>query len=226
MHFKKILSVTVLAASLMFTIPAVVHADEPAGSTEQTVVGWGSDAIGSFYTTSDGTKATGFFNINGSIYYFGSDGYLFRPASQGVMNISKNLYYFSADGTIRTGLFSVKTARRTIWYYAGSNYQLFTNKTLSMNGNVYCFGENGQSLEKGLHKLNGKKYLTDNAGIAKTGRQKYNGKVYFFGSDGVMFSGGWKNVDGHWRYFNADGSMAVNAVVGGCKVNQDGIIIN
>ena len=60
MHFKKILSVTVLAASLMFTIPAVVHADEPAGSTEQTVVGWGSDAIGSFYTTSDGTKATGF----------------------------------------------------------------------------------------------------------------------------------------------------------------------
>ena len=227
MHFKKLLSVTVLATSLMISMPAVVHADEPADSTGQTANGWSSDASGSFYVTPDGKKATGFCTIDGKVYYFDADGYLFKPASGGVMTISKKLYYFSADGTVKTGLFSVKTAKRTVWYYAGSNYQLFTGKTLSMNGKVYCFGEDGQSLGKGLHKLNGKKYLTDNSGIAKTGRQKYNGKVYFFGSDGAMIVGK-VTYNGKLYFTKKNGVLAKKGwVTSGKKtyyVNSDGTL--
>ena len=39
---------------------------------------------------------------------------------------------------------------------------------------------------------------------------------------GKMFSGGWKQIDGKWYYFYADGSMAVSTKVDGYEVGADG----
>lgn len=122
----------------------------------------------------------------------------------------------------------------TGWWYAYSNgtWPSAGWAYLYYNGRYdwYYFDPKGY-MKDGWIEIGGKWYylhkLYDGRrGYMYTGLRQIDGKIYFFGSDGVMFSGGWKNVDGHWRYFNADGSMAVNAVVGGCKVNQDGIIIN
>ena len=39
---------------------------------------------------------------------------------------------------------------------------------------------------------------------------------------GTMFAGGWKQIDGKWYYFYADGSMAVSTKVDGYEVGADG----
>ena len=39
---------------------------------------------------------------------------------------------------------------------------------------------------------------------------------------GKMFSGGWKQINGKWYYFYADGSMAVSTKVDGYEVGADG----
>ena len=135
------------------------------------------------------------------------------------------------SGTVREGRWMQND---TGWWYAYSNgtWPSAGWAYLYYNGRYewYYFDPKGY-MKDGWIEIGGKWYylhkLYDGRrGYMYTGLRQIDGKIYFFGSDGVMFSGGWKNVDGHWRYFNADGSMAVNAAVGGCKVNQDGIIIN
>ncbi len=228
MHFKKILPVTFLAASLLFAMPAAVHATGTSpDATEQTTAGWKSDDKGSFYMMQNGSRAVGFCTIDNKLYFFNADGYLYKPAKAGSTAINGNYYYFLTDGSIKTGLFSVKGSKNTYWYYAGSNAQLFVNRTLSMGGKIYCFGPNGRTLAKGLQTLNGKKYLIGSDGIARTGRQKYKGKVYFFGSDGAMLTGkvtyngqlyftnkngtlrkkGWVTSGGKTYYVNSDGTL-------------------
>ena len=39
---------------------------------------------------------------------------------------------------------------------------------------------------------------------------------------GVMFAGGWKQIDGKWYYFYTDGSMAVNTTIDGYTIGSDG----
>ena len=72
-----------------------------------------------------------------------------------------------------------------------------------------------------LHKL-----YDGRRGYMYTGLRQIDGKSISSAATVLCSPADGRMWDGHWRYFNADGSMAVNAVVGGCKVNQDGIIIN
>ena len=39
---------------------------------------------------------------------------------------------------------------------------------------------------------------------------------------GMMFAGGWKQIDGKWYYFYADGMMAVNTTIDGYTIGSDG----
>ena len=39
---------------------------------------------------------------------------------------------------------------------------------------------------------------------------------------GMMFAGGWKQIDGKWYYFYTDGTMAVNTIIDGYTIGSDG----
>ena len=39
---------------------------------------------------------------------------------------------------------------------------------------------------------------------------------------GMMFAGGWKQIDGKWYYFYTDGTMAVNTTIDGYTIGSDG----
>ena len=43
---------------------------------------------------------------------------------------------------------------------------------------------------------------------------------------GKMFSGGWKQIDGKWYYFYADGQMAANTTIEGRTLGPDGAEIS
>ena len=227
MHFKKILSASILASALIFCIPQAIYAAPDAKTETPVTYGWNSDALGRFFLTENGSRATGFCSIDQKVYYFDPDGYLFTPSQEGVMYLAQKPYYFLADGSVKTGLFSIKSESGISWYYAGANYQLFTNRTITLGGKIYCFGANGKSLPKGLQALNGKKYLISASGTAKTGRRKYKGKTYFFDSTGAMMIGkvtyknktyftkangtlakkGWVTSNGKTYYLNSNGTL-------------------
>ena len=212
MHFKKILSASILASALIFCIPQAIYAAPDAKTETPVTYGWNSDALGRFFLTENGSRAKGFCSIGQKVYYFDPDGYLFTPSQEGVMYLAQKPYYFLADGSVKTGLFSIKSESGISWYYAGANYQLFTNRTITLGGKIYCFGANGKSLPKGLQALNGKKYLISASGTAKTGRRKYKGKTYFFDSTGAMMIG--KVTYKNKTYFTkANGTLAKKGLV-------------
>ena len=124
MHFKKILSASILASALIFCIPQAIYAAPDAKTETPVTYGWNSDALGRFFLTENGSRATGFCSIDQKVYYFDPDGYLFTPSQEGVMYLAQKPYYFLADGSVKTGLFSIKSESGISWYYAGANYQL------------------------------------------------------------------------------------------------------
>ena len=109
MHFKKILSASILASALIFCIPQAIYAAPDAKTETPVIYGWNSDALGRFFLTENGSRATGFCSIDQKVYYFDPDGYLFTPSQEGVMYLAQKPYYFLADGSVKTGLFSIKS---------------------------------------------------------------------------------------------------------------------
>lgn len=48
-------------------------------------------------------------------------------------------------------------------------------------------------------------------------------KCYYFTKDGIMIFGRWREIDGKWYYFNADGSLAVSTKIDEYEVDEDGV---
>ncbi len=59
-------------------------------------------------------------------------------------------------------------------------------------------------------------------GKAATGWLYDDKQWYWLGESGWMFHGGWKQIDGKWYYFYADGPMAANTVIDGRQIGSDG----
>ena len=84
----------------------------------------------------------------------------------------------------------------------GATMQTLTNAT-------YCF-KDGNMLTGWIKTIDEKWYFLENAKNANEGQMVY----------------GWKQIDGKWYYFTADGSMLVNAVTpDGRLVGADGVVI-
>lgn len=54
-----------------------------------------------------------------------------------------------------------------------------------------------------------------------TGWVFYNNKWYYTDSAGAMQSG-WRQIKENWYYFNSDGAMAVNTIINGFFIDEDG----
>lgn len=55
MHFKKILSASILASALIFCIPQAIYAAPDAKTETPVTYGWNSDALGRFFLTENGS---------------------------------------------------------------------------------------------------------------------------------------------------------------------------
>lgn len=225
MYFHKGIPALLLTAGLTLLPVSIVSADVTAPPADTSVTpqnGWGQDTQGKFYTTPDGSRAAGLYTVDGHIYFFRENGYLYLPESAHAIAFQDNYYYVKTDGTVKTGLFSARSSDGIYWYFANSKGKLTVKKVRNINGSVYCFGAKGRTLSPGLRRLNGKKYLIGTNGIAKVGRQKYNDKVYFFGKNGAMLTGRFKYED--TLYFtNKKGTLAKK---GWAKSNSKSYYVN
>jgi len=199
------------------TASGTTSATQTQGWQEQSGVWYYKYADGSIQTNSwlvldnvsyrfdeNGKMVTGWFLLDSDIYYMDSQGVM----STGWKKIDNSWYYFYPDNGYEAPMGAAATGWQVI------------------DGYYYCFTSQG-AMEKGWICETGKwYYLNSIAGNLEGAMLKgwiiRNGYTYFTGEDGVMMTG-WQKIDGNWYYFNEDGSMAVNTVISGYKLDEDGI---
>ena len=196
---------------------------------------WVSTSRGRMHYT--GEKAdVGLVRINGSYYYFGTDGIM----RTGIQSIGGKRYMFGSDGVMLTGWQSaggkrylldtngvMQTGWRKVsgkWYYLAADGVMQT-KWKKVGKSWYFFGTDGVMRTKWLKQ--GKTWYYLGTGGAMQTKWKKVGKAwYFFGTDGAMRSG-WKKVGGKWYYF-AGGAMKTGWLKSGKTwyyFNKDGEMV-
>ncbi|CAK1248758.1 KxYKxGKxW signal peptide domain-containing protein [Fructobacillus evanidus] len=138
-----------------------------------------------YYTGADGRAVQGVQNINGKLYYFGSDGTFFMRTNQEVNN-NGTIYYANADGSLtpKEGyIWDGSPANGGYRWYEDS--QLYTGFRYYM-GTYYWFVD-GVRQNQGWRQAWGLTYWTDADGRAVQGNQSIDGKNYYFGNDSTYF---------------------------------------
>ena len=81
--------------------------------------------------------------------------------------------------------------------------------------------ESGKWLANSWLIHEGKSYHLDENGVFQHGWTPIDGSVYYLLPDGGYYTG-WQLIDGSIYYFDADGKLAVNTVVEGHRIGEDG----
>ena len=87
--------------------------------------------------------------------------------------------------------------------------------------------EDSKELKNTVVKINGNTYAFDKDGVMKTG-WKYENKVWNYyntkgnGTEGAMAIDRWKKVGNNWYFFEKDGKMAADQMIGKYYVNKSG----
>lgn len=151
-----------------------------------------------------GKMVTGWYVLDEDIYYMAADGSMVM----GWQKINNTWYYFYPDN----GYAAPKGAAATDWQVVDGYYRYFTAQGAMVKGWINQAGRwyYLNELEGNLEGAMLKGFITR------------NGKTYYTGEDGVMLTG-WQKIEGSWRYFYEDGTMAMNTVIDGFPVDEDGV---
>lgn len=114
-------------------------------------------------------------NVNGKIYYFRPNTYVYT----GWMNYQGGRYYFNGNGQLQTGWQKIGSCR---FYFDPDTGRMVTGKAL-IEGKYYYFSQNGV-MQTGLKKVGQLYYYMD----PKTGELAINKWVgrYYFGNAGQL----------------------------------------
>ena len=147
--------------------------------------GWLGDGVNLFYTDpADGHLYKGLSTIGEKQYYFWQNGLLYK----GLLPLDGKVYLFGEDGAMYHGFYADPTA--------GMRY----------------FKADGSMAADELLTVDQKQYYFNAAGLMAVGLTGVAGQTYLFGADGSMQFGWYTDMTG-MRYFQADGTMAVNTTL-------------
>lgn len=206
------------------SMPALVTLD-PMNMDAIIKTGWEEDESDrKYYYDTDGTRVTGWAEIDGKKYYFNDDGVM----QTGAQKIEGKVYYFNADGVMQTGVLKLNGkvyyldpetgAMHTGWLtYEGKRY-FFDGKgvmqtgVVEVAGQTYYFNGNGTQKTGVFKTTKGVFYLNpDNNGAMHIGWIEYGKYRYYFDVNGKMVTGA-KMIDGEIYYFNKSGQMQIGTV--------------
>ena len=156
----------------------------PSNGEKDISDGW-NDKRTSYYVS--GEAVTGIQRIEGKLYYFDADGFLYKK--HGKAKIEGKTYYFDdKDYSLKTGAVKVKN---TYYYFMQATGEMY-------KGN-------------GVEKVEGKYYLFTNKGALKSGwyRDAKN-KRYYFDKKSFAAMIGWNYVGEYKFYFDKKGQLLQN----------------
>ena len=124
------------AQGVEFVLSDVLAIAEPTG-TYVTKFGWNQDKAGNwvYLKDSEGTKATGWVNENGSWYYLGQDGVMKKWWVQ----VEGTWYYLNGSGAMQTGWLNDNGT----WYYLEASGALKVNQWFEVGGKWYHVDASG-----------------------------------------------------------------------------------
>ena len=150
---------------------------------------------------SDGVMYTGFQQIDGETYFFLSDGTM----ADGWQEIQGSRFYFRENGTLVTGWLCLDDGQ----FYLDADGAAVSGPT-EVNGTVYLFNGDG-CLTSGWVDLDGKRCYGDADGRPVTGWQDLDGGRFCFDESGYQITG-WLDYDG-FRYYYLDNGLPAQGVV-------------
>ena len=119
-----------------FVLADVLATEKPT-ETFVTKFGWNQDKAGNwvYLKDSEGTKATGWVNDNGSWYYLGQDGVMKKWWVQ----VEGTWYYLNGSGAMQTGWLQDNGT----WYYLEASGAMKANQWFEVGGKWYHVDESG-----------------------------------------------------------------------------------
>ena len=234
-RWKWTAAAAMIAAGLLFGVPAVAEAEEiEAGAeivsevgeeTQQEVElapaevyaasGW-RFFENQWYYYVDGSPVTGWQAIKGKWYFFDAS----CAMQTGFIADKGKWYYLNDQGVLQTGwrtiegkvyFFTSSGVMRTGWYAEKGKWYLLSDKGVlqigwkAVGGKWYYFGDDG-AMRTGWQEIAGKWYLFNGSGAMRTGWTIDKEKWYYLRSDGAMQTG-WAAIAGKWYYFDEAGKM-------------------
>lgn len=160
-----------------------------------TSAAWKQDSKG-WWNTEGRSYSTGWRAINGSWYYFGSDGYM----KTGWAKDNGTWYYLQPSGAMKTGWVKDNGS----WYYLQSSGAMKAG-WVKDNGDWYYLQPSG-AMKTGWAYDNGTWYYLQPSGEMKKGWVKDNGTWYYLQPSGAMKTG-WAYDNGTWYYLQSTGAM-------------------
>ena len=113
------------------------------------------------------------------------------------------------------------------WYYVQADGTKKISWLQDANGKWYYLQINGIMKTGWLQDIDRNWYYLEANGAMKTGWLKdTDGRWYYLQTNGAMKIGWFKDTNGRWYYLKPNGSMAINEVINGYKVNNNGEWIN
>ncbi|MGI1803967.1 SEC10/PgrA surface exclusion domain-containing protein [Limosilactobacillus reuteri] len=186
--------------------------------------GWKTENGKTYYYV-NGEKQTGFLELNGKMYYLGTDGirwdnkfynnwgHTYYFGSDGARWDNKfynnwgRTYYFGSDGARWDNKFYNNWGRT---YYFGSDGARWDNTFMVKWGRAYYFGSDGALMTNQTRQINGVNYHFNQDGVIDNLRNQfitdYDGKVYYFDNNGQLFVNQFYNNWGRTYYFGNDGA--------------------
>lgn len=177
-------------------------------------------ATTTWYYADEGGKIyrDGWFFVDGNEFYFNSVG---SAAKDALITVDNQKYYIdSMTGKQHSGWFSIKRIDYkgnpyTTWYYANADGTLYFDGWKRIDGKFYYFHPGANSPRKAWLNLEEKRYYLNEEGIRQdlgwfsiTGvdgnGQEYT-NWYYAESDGNIARGGFKQMNGKYYYFDANG---------------------
>ena len=126
--------------------------------------------------SSNNVLTVGWKKINGSWYYFKSDG----SKATGWLKDASSWYYLKSSGEMQTGWLK----ENGVWYYLDSSGAMKTG-WYQVSGEWYYLKSSGE-MQTGWLKENGLWYYLDSSGAMKTGWYQVSGKWYYSYSSGAL----------------------------------------
>ena len=141
-----------------------------------------------------------FKEINGSTYYYGENGDLYR--NQFYNNWGRT-YYFQANGARLDNGFYNNWGRT---YYFGADGARWDNRFYNNWGRTYYFQNDGSRLDNSFYNNWGRTYYFGADGARWDNRYMVKwGRAYYFGSDGALLQNQLKSINGINYWINNEG---------------------
>ena len=203
---------------------------------EKVVTGFSSDGKGITYFGTSGTQAkSAFVTFNGNTYYFDARGHMVTNGEYSPNG--KDVYRFLPNGIMLSNAFYVDANGNTYLYnYKGQMYKggytKFDVTETDKDGKEskvvkFRYFTNEGVMAKGVTVIDGfTQYFGEDGFQAKDKLVTFKGKTYYFDAHtGNAIKNTWRNIDGKWYHFDANGVAATGAqVINGQKLyfNEDG----